>query len=334
MKQYLKNKFEMDMEMLYKKAMEDRTLIPLLSKYRRLLDDVQAQYRRIIGNYEKALIPLLCNIYDEYNSSALPRLEMLNQQRECVIDLRDIKPDLAIRFCGRFYNMMEIDSNDGGIITFAYGITEDNDIPEERFNTDCYTGQQAIYHTMYLRHADIRNVMSLARQLTVYFAESDYLHKYCNIKNELIEAVEKVDKEPLNELKYYINGFLVNLIKQHCNYDESQFMHCLRLPDGINIRYYGRYCNCIITEGLRTSLGYLRNNRDYLNEQMYGNDGYTSKYVAGGRHYQLLHYTPLGNHSEQEHTYKALMALSRTCVSPIDIDEFDYVLEDDISKEE
>ena len=322
------------MESIYKEAPEKKSLMPLIGEYRKILDGMNASYKTIIRKFEQELIPLLCCLYDEYNSSALPRQEMLNQQRECVIDLRDIKPDLAIRFCGRFYNMMEIDSNDGGIIAFAHGITEDNDIPEERFNTDCYTGQQAIYHTMYLRHADIRNVWNLTNQLTVYFAESDYLHEYCNIKNELIEAVEKVDKEPLNELKYYINGFLVNLIKQHCNYDESQFMHCLRLPDGINIRYYGRYCNCIITEGLRTSLGYLRNNRDYLNEQMYGNDGYTSKYVAGGRYYQLLHSTPIGIHSEQEHTYKAIMALSRTCVSPIDIDEFDYVLEDDISKEE
>ena len=322
------------MENLYKKAFEEKSLMPLLSEYSGLLDNVQAQYRKIIGNYEKALIPLLCGLYDEYNFSDLPCLEVLNQQREYVIDLRNIKPDLAIRFCGRFYNMMEIDSNDGGIITFAYGITEDSDIPEERFNTDCYTGEQAIYHTMYLRHADIRNVMNLAKQFTVYFAESDHFYEYCNIKNELIEAVEKVDKEPLNELEYYINGFLVNLIKLHCNYDESQFMHCLRLPDGINIRYYGRYCNCIITEGLRTSLGYLRNNRNYLNEQMYGNDGYTSKYIAGGRYYQLLHSTPLGNHSDQEHTYNALMALSRTCVCPIDIDGFDYVPEDDISKEE
>ena len=324
----------MEMGKTYQAASENKSLMPLIEEYRKLLDGMDASYRKIIGKFKKDLIPLLCGLYDEYNPSALPRHEVLDQRKECTVDLRDIKPGLAIRFCGRFYNRMEIDLNDAGIITFAYGITEDNDIPEERFNTDCYTGPQAIYHTMYLRHADIRNVMSLARQLTVYFAESDYLHEYCNIKNELIEAVEKVDKEPLNELKYYINGFLVNLIKQHCNYDESQFMHCLRLPDGINIRYYGRYCNCIITEGLRTSLGYLRNNRDYLNEQMYGNDGYTSKYVAGGRHYQLLHYTPLGNHSEQEHTYKALMALSRTCVSPIDIDEFDYVLEDDISKEE
>lgn len=322
------------MESIYKEATEKKSLMPFIGEYRKILDDMNASYRTIIRKFEKELIPLLCCLYDEYNSSALPRQEMLNQKRECVIDLRDIKPDFAIRFCGRFYNMMEIDSNDGGIITLSYGITEDDEIPEERFSTDCYTGQQAIHQAMYLRHADIRNVMNIAMQLTVYFVESDHFYEYCNIKNELIEAVEKVDKEPLNELKYYINGFLINLIKQHCNYDESQFMHCLRLPKGINIRYYGRYCNCIITEGLRTSLGYLRNNRDYLNEQMYGNDGYTSKYVAGGRYYQLLHSTPLGNHSEQEHTYKAIMALSRTCVSPIDIDEFDYVLEDDISKDE
>lgn len=322
------------MESIYKEATEKKSLMPLIGEYRKILDGMNASYQTIIRKFEKDLIPLLCALYDEYDSIGRPHLEILNKERECVIDLRHIKHKLAIRFCGRFYNMMEIDSKDGGIITFAYGVTEDNDIPEERFNTDCYTGEQAIYHTMYLRHADIRNVMSLARQLTVYFAESDYLHEYCNIKNELIEAVEKVDKEPLNELEYYIKGFLVNLIKQHCNYNESQFMHCLRLPDGINIRYYGRYCNCIITEGLRTSLGYLRNNRGYLNEQMYGNDGYTSKYVAGGKYYQLLHSTPLGDHSDQEHTYEALMALSCTCVTPIDIDEFDYVLEDDISKEE
>lgn len=320
------------MESIYKEATEKKSLMPLIDEYRKILDGMNASYKTIIRKFEEDLIPLLCGLYDEYNSSALPRLEMLNQQKECVIDLRDIKPDLAIRFCGRFYNMIEIDSNDGGIVTFTYGVTEDNDIPKERFNTDCYTSEQAIYHTMYLRHADIRNVMNIARQLTTYFIESDHFYEYCNIKNELIEAVEKVDKEPLNELMYYINGFLVNLIKQHCNYDESQFMHCLRLPEGINIRYYGRYCNCIITGGLRTSLGYLRNNRDYLNEQMYGNDGYTSKYVAGSRYYQLLHSTPLGNHSDQEHTYKALMALSRTCDNPIDIDEFDYVLEDDIQQ--
>lgn len=306
--------------------------MPFIGEYRKILDDMNASYRTIIRKFEKELIPLLCCLYDEYNSSALPRQEMLNQQRECVIDLRNIKPDLAIRFCGRFYNMMEIDSNDGGIITFAYGITEDNDIPKERFNTDCYTGQQAIYQTMYLRHADIHNVMNLTRQLIVYFAESDYLHEYCSIKNELIESVEKVDKEPLNELEYYIHSFLLNLIKQHCNYDKSQFMHCLRLPDEINIRYYGRYCNCLVTKGLRSSLGYLRSNSGYLNEEMYGNDGYTSKRTADNTYYRLLHSTPLGGQTDKEQVYKGLMALNRTCASPIDIDEFEYVLEEDIQQ--
>lgn len=324
----------METNKTYQDAFENKSLMPLLSEYRKILDGINISYKSIIRKFENDLIPLLCGLYDEYNSSALPRQEMLNQQRECVIDLRDIKPDLAIRFCGRFYNMMEIDTNDGGIITFAYGITEDNDIPEERFKTDCYTGEQAIYHTMYLRHADIRNIMSLARQLTVYFAESDYLHEYCNIKNELIEAVEKIDKEPLNELEYCINGFLVNLIKLHCNYNESQEKHYLLLPDGINIRYYGRYCNCLVTKGLRLSLGYLRSNSGYLNEEMYGNDGYTSERTAENTYYHLLHSTPLGGQTGKKQVYKGLMALMRTCVSPIDIDDFEYVLEEDISKEE
>lgn len=322
------------MEKIYQTAFESKSLMPLIGEYRKILDGMNASYKDVIRIFEKGLIPLLCSLYDEYNSLAIPRLEMLNQQRECIIDLRDIKPGLAIRFCGRFYNMIEIDSSDGGIIAFSYGITEDDDIPEERFNSDCYTGQQAIRHIMYLHHADIRNVMSLAKQLTVYFAESDHLNDYCKIKNELIEAVEKVDKEPLIELEYYINGFLTNLIKQHCNYDESQEMHYLLLPDEINIRFYGRYCNCIITKGMRIWLGYLRSKNGYLNEEMYGDDGYTSKPFAGNKYYQLLHSVLLGGNIDKKQTFNAYMALNRTCVSPIDIDEFQYVLEDDISKEE
>lgn len=324
----------MEIGKIYQTASENKSLMPLIKEYRKLLDGMDASYKKIIGKFKKDLIPLLCGLYDEYNPSALPRFEVLDQRRECTVDLRDIKPGLAIRFCGRFFNMVEIDSNDEGIITLGYGITEDDDIPEERFDTDCYVGQQAIRHTMYLEHADIRNVVSFAKQLSVYFEGSEHFYKYCKIKNELFEAADKVDREPLNDLEYAINGFLVNLIKQHCNYNESQEKHYLLLPDGINIRYYGRYCNCLFTKGFRLSLGYLRSNSGYLNEEMYGNDGYTSERTTENTYYHLLHSTPLGAQTYKEQVYNGLMALMRTCGSPIDIDEFEYVLEDDISKEE
>ena len=323
----------MEMGKTYQAASENKSLMPLIEEYRKLLDGMDASYRKIIGKFKKDLIPLLCGLYDEYNPSALPRLEVLDQHRVCTVDLRDIKPGLAIRFCGRFFNMLEIDSKDEGIITLGYGITEDDDIPEERFDTDCYVGQQAIRHAMYLEHADIRNVVSFARQLSVYFEGSEHFHEYCKIKNELFEAADKVDREPLDDLEYTINAFLVNLVKQHCSYDETQEMHYLKLPDGISIRYYGRYCNCLITKGLRIWLGYLRSNSNFLNEEMYGNDGYTSKRMAEDRYYQLLHSTPLGGQTDKEHTFKALVALKSTCASPIDIDVFDYVPEEDILKQ-
>ena len=315
---------------IYKEAMENKSLKPLLSEYYEEMKRLDSIYGKIIGRYCQGLVPLLIRLENDYFENNIPTVGF----GKVCIDLRDLKPGVAIRYCGRFYNMMYLsEEGDDVYITLAYGITEAEDIPWERFQTDGYTGEKAIRHEMTVTYKDMKNLMALACQLGIYFQDTDYSDEYFSLKNETLTAFSKIDKSKIDNLNYLINVFLVNIGKMHVNYDEQSCTHYYMLPDRISIRYYGRYHNCLIIQNDKAYLGYLRNDSDYLCEEMYGNDGYTTRFNDCGSYYQLMHKTDMGIHKDREQLYLALASLERICVNPIDIDLFDYIVPDDVTEQ-
>ena len=321
------------MQEIFKAACKGKTFQPLLTELYRIQQNLDETYRAIRNNFQDGLAELLCRLQDESDNLALNSKEAMTKFNEVCVDLRNIKPGVALRFCGRFYNMAYVRTSNGRKeICLAYGLTEDEEIPEERFATDVYTGEQAIHNEINFDSADIWNVMNLAGQLTVYFQETGLFRSYCQIKNELIESIEAVDRKPYNDLLYYINVFFVNLGKTHCQYSETDSDHYFMFPYGISVRCYGRYFNCLITRADKTSLGYLRRNTGYLCEEIYGDDGYTCRKGGETRWYTLLHRLEIDGSMHEDHLYRGLAALSMLFAESSDIDDFDYIAEDDVTE--
>lgn len=295
--------------------------------------ELQEQAQKAISIYTDArskaiayacdrLVPVLEKLSDTFSDETIVDRYDPN---DIWINLRYIAP-LGIRYCGRFINIIAI-NNDKSIrpiyrlqFLFANYESYDDLCSAQCYPDDTYFGEAA--DERYDRIGvmpDWENLVSLIKQLEVYFINTSLQKDYEEMERDILDSQEAqaVVATDLNacSVNEEIELFFRDLFKTLDFYNPRNKKHFLKFPEGVSIRYRGKFHNCLVLDDYSLSLGYIQHNH-MIQEEGYSQDPYTvshdfDRYFGSDYSYNLLHELSLTRYPSNDYEFlRALRCLS------------------------
>lgn len=315
--------------------MNIKPLSEIISRANALKEKQYIIYRSFITKYTGELIPLLLKLKE-----ADPEFAVDDANPEyTVVHLRYIKYRTGIRYLGRFINGITINLKEKEplkAIKLWWGCYEDADNITQ-YTDDGYCGEESEERigTVQISPFFLNEFRNLIKALKPYFKNLKVYPEYNDLLKKVLEPcdADKIDEQVFEESLEDIWIYFDTLISEHKEYDKNAKKHFLMLPDGINIRFRGRFHNCITSDTVSVSLGYVKNiQRQSVEDSLY-HDIYTCKYDEGKyskESYQLLHEYSLDITDELIETIQALKAIKETCEEELLNGSLSYIHESEV----
>ena len=278
-------------------------------KLRELYDQLEALYgqelkaaRDFVGEASEGLLLLLVKLIDSEG------LDIYSSDVAKVLSLPLMKDNIALRYCGRFFNRIVIREKDDMNYYTAVERMRFKFVPFEddidglydlghNFPCDGYTEDNPNVSKEYkINDSDAYEFMSLVRSLRIFFKgtaiEKEY-SAYCSSLNAGYGVWERINdsiREDFDELllSYFEGIFRTNSVPL----DVRSFgRYFLRLPCNCSIRYRGCFHNCIGYDGYGVSLAYIKDHFGGAEDQ-YHQDKYTVGYdlfLSRNHNHTLVH---------------------------------------------
>lgn len=274
------------------------------------------------------LIPLLLKLRD-YNEVAV-----YETNHSLYVDLRFIHKYLAIRYCGRFVNVIKINKEGSGYgrMSLSYRYIE-SDAEYNRFQDDHYKIDSPDEFGIQLY--DAKRLLYFIYALIPFFKggihEEEYV-KFWKSQGDRKKEITKLDDKIAEEIN---EGLEIAFSKIFDKYfvNRNTKKRFLLLPYDVSVRYRGRFHNCIISDNYSTSLGYVKNTYD-MSEDDYNQDPYTVEFDASRypeKEYILLHETSLiATESNAVNLQMALKTILTLCEHELENGELNTLTGQDV----